>query len=402
MNDLLEKIDKELLLSAIDMSNPIIDQDLGVMIYFATRYKSTGNAVYKETSLKLFNTLLSVFNDFDYETGIITGFEGAYWAIDYLGKCNIIEDSDLILKSIEENLYQSIDIDIKNNMHDLYYGSIGKIQVFLKEDKIKDPKIISVINETIKSLWDSKKEINHQYYWPNKDYAEHLGYVDLGVAHGICAILLFLVRLKELGFSNDHIDPLINGIITTLKNAENKANLLILYPENYNIFDQNLTIANSRLGFCNGDLPIAYAICYAGYILKNKEWITTAQRILEISAKREISDSGLRQFPKYDFFDIGFCHGISSILFIYYRLNKWLDSKIIDIRVTYWKEELVKNVNKLLEIQKPIYYSKMYSYNDDTIKLNKNCFLEGLNGAALVLMTNEYDEMEWSSFLNLY
>lgn len=403
INNLLNKIDKILFESSKEMNNPVIDSDLGALIYFATRYKISNETKYKEHCEVLLNKFISVFSDFNYSTGTLTGFESVFWVISYLEESNLIEDSNLFLEDIEENLFLSVENDIEDNFNEIFYGTIGKVQFLLNDKKIKETKVINLINKIINSLWITKKKLNNQIYWSDKEYEEeHLGYVDLGIAHGICAILLFLVKLKELKFENEYIDTLIYGIIETFTLAESNQRGVSSFPDTYCIKNKDLNMINSRLGFCVGDLPAAYAIGYAGEIFKKEEWQLFSKKIIKKSAYRDISDSQLVYFSDYDFFDIGFCHGMSSILYIYYRVNKWVKDDYISFKIKYWEKELIKNVNKFIEIKDPIYYSKTSSKDKDKLELKKYSFLDGLCGASLALLAIEYDQISWSKFLSLY
>jgi hypothetical protein len=403
MNNLLQRIDKVLFASAKKMSNPEINKDLGVLIYFATRYNSSGEEEHKKKSLYLLNNLISVFGDHDFSTGVIEGFEGVFHTVEYLKKCNIIDDSREFLEEIEENLFQSIENDIDDTMFDVFYGSIGKIQYFLNEERIQEEKVIELINQLIDSLWESKTEENGQYFWIDKFTNDpKLELIDLGLAHGLCAILLFLLRLKELKFNNPHLDPLIYGVIETFKRAENKEKGTSFFPDRYSIKNSHLNLINSRLAYCVGDLPITYAFCYAAQVMKDNELLEYSKQIIKISTYKEVSSSHLKQFKENDFFDIGFCHGIGSILYLFHKINKYHQDDFINFKTDYWKQELIVNINKLIKIKDPIYYPKLYNQVEDKVELNKYSFLNGLCGAALALLALEYDETGWSSFLCIY
>lgn len=403
MNYLLKKIDTILFASAKEMSNPTINMDLGVVIYLATRYNSSRDNKHKKKCIYLLNKLVSIFGKYDFSTGILAGFEGVFHTISYLKKCNVIEDSSEFLEDIENNLFQSIENDILENNFEVFYGSIGKINYFLDNVKIKNRNVVELINKLINSLWENKKQENGQFFWIDRVSSdEKLELIDLGLAHGICSILLFLVKLKELKFHNTHIETLIYGIIKTFKQAENEIKGTSFFPDRYSIKNNHLNIINSRLAYCVGDLPISYAFCFAGQVMGNDEWIEYSKEIIKISTFKEVSSSQLKQFEDYDFFDIGFCHGISSILFLFYQINKWHKNDFINFKTNYWKQELITNVNKVIKIKESIYYSKSYNDVFGDKELDKNSILNGLCGAALTLLAVEYDETDWASFLCIY
>ncbi|WP_281234887.1 lanthionine synthetase LanC family protein [Flavobacterium gelatinilyticum] len=402
MDSLFKKIDKILFASAKKMSNPVINHDLGVLIYFAARYKINKEQLYKKRCIYLLNKFVAIFNDHEFSRGSFDGFESVFLTIEYLKKCEIIDDASSFLEELEDNLYQSIMNDIEENMFEVFYGSIGKIQYFLDEDKIKEDKISNLINLFVNSLWESRKEIEGQIYWIDKvKYDEKLEVIDLGMAHGICSVLIFFVKLKELQFSNPYLDNLISGLIKTFKNAENAVKGTSFFPDVYSIKNKHLNLINSRPAYCVGDLPISYAFCYAGRVLNNEDLIQYSKKIIKVNAHATVSTSSLYYFEEHDFFDIGFCHGISSFLFLFHKINRYHENDFIDFKIEYWKKELIKNISKIIKIKGTIYYSHPYNEVRYKVPVNKNSFLNGLSGAALALLAIEYNETDWSRFLCL-
>lgn len=402
MNDLFKKIDKILFESSKNMLNPVINQDLGVLIYFATRFKINKETRYKKKCIYLLDKFITGFNDYEFSIGLFDGFEGVFLTIEYLEKCKIIKDSSFFLESIEENLYQSIAIDIEDNMIEVFYGSIGKIQYFLDVNKIKEDKIFNLINQLVNSLWENKKGTNGEIYWGDKkENDESVENINLGMAHGICSILIFVVKLKELQFNNSHLDDLIYGLIKTFKNAENEIKINSFFPSVYNIKNKDLNVINNRRAYCIGDLPISYALCRAGRIMHNNDWLEYSKLIVEKNIDRTPLTSSVHYFESYDYFDIGFCHGISSILFLFYKINKYHQNDFIDSNIEYWKRELITNVSKFIKIKGTIHNLCTYNKSGDEISNVQNSFLHGLCGAALTLLSIEYDETEWSTFLCL-
>jgi hypothetical protein len=402
MDSLFKKIDKILFASAKNMAKPVINHDLGVLIYFATRYKINKEQLYKKRCIYLLNKFVTIFNDHEFSRGSFDGFESVFLTFVYLQKCEIIDDASFFLEELEGNLYQSILNDIEENMFEVFYGSIGKIHYFLDADKIKNNKNSELINQLVNSLWENRKETEGQIYWIDKvRNDEELEIIDLGMAHGICSVLIFFIRLKELQFNNPYLDNLIAGLVKTFKNAENAVKGTSFFPDVYSIKNKHLNLINSRPAYCVGDLPISYAFCYAGRVMNNDEWIQYSKQIIKVKANAAVSTSSLYYFEEYDFFDIGFCHGISSFLFLFHKINKYHENDFIDFKIRYWKKELIKNISKIIKIKETIYYS--YPYNEVRYKVpvDKNSFLNGLSGAALALLSVEYNETEWSGFLCL-
>ncbi|MCD8411502.1 lanthionine synthetase LanC family protein [Tenacibaculum finnmarkense] len=396
------KIDDLLYDESINMDNPIFDRDLGTILYFSNRYLYSKEIELKVKAEKLLDAFITKFGSYEYEKGILTGFEGVFWVIKQLERSKIISDSEGFLKDIELNLITSINSDILSGNFELFYGFIGKIQYFLTS-KEKLQKVEKLVFESIETLWNCKIEKNEQIYWASLEGDK---FIDLGIAHGITGVLTYLTRLKELGFKNKRIDKLIEGVLKTITNSENKINIDCSFPSVYSIdteFKKNNFYA-SRLGFCKGDLPIAYALYYYGVTDDNIDVIKKAESVIGLIVGRDISNSSLLHLSEYDFFDIGFCHGISGILFMLSRINQWCKNDNLEKRILYWKRELINNTNKLIAIEKTseIIYSSRYNKFDRMFELDKNSFLNGICGAGLTLLAVENNDYTIGNFLSLY
>ena len=205
MDDLIRKIETILYEKAIKMESVSIQEDLGAIIFESTLYKYSKDEKYKEKTKVLINKLIKVFPKSDFGAGFIEGFEGIYWAIFYAYKCNILDSYD-ILADIEPYLFSSIEQDIENNNFDLLYGSIGKILFYLESDLDID-KRNNLINKILISLFNNRIENEKGIFWYDIEEGENL--INLGIAHGLPSILIFLIRLKTVQYKN--LEKVIKG-----------------------------------------------------------------------------------------------------------------------------------------------------------------------------------------------
>jgi lantibiotic biosynthesis protein len=392
---ILSKIEKTLYDKAIEMQNPTIEQDLGTLLFFATYYNYSKKAIYKKKSLQLLEKLLDVFSDLELPTGLIEGFDGIGWVIHYLKKCEIIESEEL-LNDLDPYLIQSIKLNIDNNNYDLLYGSIGKIQYLIDSNRNKEPFVIELVNGIVEKLYATKIEIKGSIYWHELDNYK----INLGLAHGLPSILIFLIRLKDLGYQNPLIIKMITGILKSFKVFKNKIPSISSYGVCYPV-TKNLN-SNSRLAWCYGDLGIAYAFLYCSRVMKNRKVESVYNEMVNLILNRGISDSGLVHFNDYSFFDTGFCHGISGISYFIYKYNELQPSPFIEDSLEYWEKELLKNIEIQLSIKEPIYYPKLRQDLNKTYTIDKEYLLNGICGVGLVLLTLKYKRADWSDIFLLY
>lgn len=389
------KIDDILFSKAIKMENPVIEHDLGALLYFSTKYNYSNEFIYKEKALDLFEKLLDIFSEFDFQTGLLEGFDGIGWVLTYMKKCNII-DSDELLKDVDDFLIQSIRLNINTNNFDLLYGSIGKIQFLIDSERYKEKQIIDLIDGIVNKLYETRIEKNKRIYWYDLDSEK----INLGLSHGLASIFIFLLKLQELNFKNKNIKKMILGIIKSYAYFENKIPGISSFGASFP-YTRNDT-SHSRLAWCYGDLGIAYSFLYADTVLKNQNTKIKYNDMLNLLLQREISDSGLVHFYNYSFFDTGFCHGLSGIYYILFKMNEMEPNLILQKKIKYWEDELLKNLNIQLSIEGDIVFPETRQGTDEIYKIEKETMLNGLCGVGLVLLTMKYKKADWSNFFLLY
>lgn len=395
----IKKIESILFEKAEKMEIPTIHNDLGALIFEATLYRYTNEDIYKQKTLKLLKTLTQVFGERNLGSGFFEGFEGIFYVIQYLMKCNIIED-EKILEGLEEYLLQSLSIDFKTNHFDPMHGSIGKLLYFINSKNQDKEKVNGLIDQFLNSLYEHRQETDQGIFWydQNEDNKE---LVNLGMAHGLPGILAFLVRLKELGYKHEHIDTLIEGIIKSFICFKNETKLLSQFPD-YFSEDVHLRNMNSRLGWCYGDLGIANTLLYASKILKRDDLKKEIQTLLNSIVLRRMSNSKLDHYEDYSFFDTGFCHGLSGITYIFQKINNQLKNTTLDKRIDFWKKQLLENLEKQLNIQGDIYLPWYRQNEDSSYTMDQVSVLNGLCGTGLVLLSLHYNQYDWSDFFMLF
>lgn len=395
LNKNIHKIDSLLFNKSKRMENPVIEHDVGALIYFSTKYKYSNEEKYKVKSLTLFKKFIDVFPEYEFQTGILEGFDGVGILLTHLKDCKIL-DTDYLLDDIEPYLIQSIKLTISNNNFDLLYGGIGKIQYLLSNNRFKEDNIKGLIDDLIDNLYETRIEINGRIYWHELDSDK----INLGLSHGITSVFIFLIRLKELKIKNKYINRLIKGLINSFIYFENFSNGISIFGAGFPYSKKNP--AHSRLAWCYGDLGIAYAFLYGSKVLNDKRLKIKYYEMLDLLLQRGVSDSGLVHFNDYSFFDTGFCHGISGIFYIFYKLNELEPNLLLEKKLKYWENELLKNIDIQLNIKEKIYFPNENNVNEEIYFIETETMLNGISGVGLVLLTMQYRKADWSNFFLLY
>lgn len=396
---LIDKIETNLYKIAIEMKNPTLDGDLGVLIFYATMYKYGKEETYKEKAKKLLEKLLTVFSDYELPSGFLEGFEGILYTVQYLHKCNIIEDTQIV-EDLEEYLLQTLKMDFNTNNYDPLHGSIGKLLYFINSESKSKEEVEEIVNLFLESLYKNREEEDQNIFW--YDSYEKGQMVNLGTAHGITGVLIFLLRLKELEFKNPILDTLIEGILKSLNSYKSDIPNTSKYP-NFVTKEKSRSVnINTRLGWCSGDLGISYALLYASKVLKRGDLKKEVVEMMKSIISTLISTSKLDHYEEYSFFDTGFCHGISGITYMLQKMNNELKSPQIDKRIGFWKEQLITNLEKQLSYDEEIYLPWYRQNKEKSYTQDKGTMLNGLTGVGLALASLHYKKYDWSDFFLLF
>lgn len=383
-------------------SLPSIEYRISYLLFYATYYKYSGLEQYKNKALYLYNNIIDDYDNHDLKFSLYEGIEGLGWACIYLNKCEVINDYS-IFEDLLDYLYKSLDISIINHDWDLLYGYIGKIISILSytppnQDTRKNEYIIKVLED----LNNTKVVKNNGYFWleDKKD-----GIVNLGLAHGLFSILLFLLKIQTSGFDSVLLQDLIDGTKNAILLSVNKRKSISVFPNGISFnkeIDLNI-ISLSRLAWCYGDLGAFYSLVKYNQKYKNEEVFLVINELMDFLTVRSISSSGLIHFAKEDFFDTGFCHGISGI---YYMLqissNLLPGDKNLKNRIHYWKKQININLEKIFALDlDQVHYPDGSGSSSVEEKYNRKSFLSGYVGIGLILLSIKYNRYDWSEFLLL-
>lgn len=408
--NLINKIEAILFQKAIKMNAPSLEMDLSVLVFQATYYRYSKIEEYKEKAQLLLKRFIKNFSNIDYKSGFLEGFPGVIWVVNYLKKCNIIEDNSL-LDHLYPHLIQSLEIDLKYNYFESFHGSINKLYFIINSNKFREIQVKSLIDEFIDTLYTNRIENKERIYWfdpvigENDEFTTDR-YINLGIPHGLPGVLIFLVKLKDMEIQHEKLDILIQGILKTIFDSKNEVVQESHFPSSIDILNLNKNYySSSRLAYCYGDLGIAYAVLYTSKVLNKPELKKEIKSTIDSLKRRLITDSSIDVYEDYFFLDTAFCHGLSGIVYMFNKINELLDDKEFEKRTTYWTSELLHNLERQLAITPPIYYPDYKQPTDEKeekYNIDEQSILAGYSGTGLVLLSLFYNKYDWSDFFMLY
>jgi hypothetical protein len=337
------------------------------------------------------NLLESLFTKIEHKTqskSFCNGIAGFGWLIEVMNEKKIYSlNSNVILEDIDKELFDWAKSELKERKYDFMHSSLGVGLYFLKRlnsDSSKVKEIQYITNELIKnsvSIGDDKIG----WIQSSNENFQKIDCFNLGLAHGIPSILVYLCKVYNCGI-------LINELYLIIKKV---TNFIISYYQDYNklgfAFPNFISLDGkpsnySRLGWCYGDLGVCCALWHSNNILKN-EFLTE-------QIKNIISKSTERKDLKYNSItDTSICHGSAGLSHIYAIFHKRYSLECCKSASIYW-------LNVTHEINNKNYYNfkkKSFSFEDDLFDSDK---LNMLNGISGVLSTFYHSQKEDNPFWN--
>ncbi len=198
------------------------------------------------------------------------------------------------------------------------------------------------------------------------------GYHNLGLAHGVPAVIHFLSEAVFAGVSVHRALPLLEGAMQWLMAQESPPGSLSRFG-----WFAGSSAGPSRLGWCYGDLGIVSVVDQVGRRSGRAQWQTYSRKILDHCLARGADASMV--------VDAGLCHGACGVGHMYNRLFHYTG----DLRC---KESAREWLAKALAMRQPgqgiggFYAVKMGTQDTPPENFPSPTLLEGAVGVGLALV----------------
>ena len=288
-----------------------------------------------------------VNNDNEIGTTFCSGLSGFAWFYNHLVNLDYIQDADLSLLGDFDTMFHKMAIwELKRGNYDFLHGAIGYGLYLLDRYDIQKNK--THIEEIIDLLVDSSIEDKYGVKWGKYDEFDEKKRYNLGLAHGIPSIIVFLSKCYDLDIKRDKLKPIIEKGVSFLNNQRTSSlSSLSLFP---GLATQNTESNSSRLAWCYGDLGIANSFLFAGKSLHNNEFIDFSKTtVTHASFRRGLIENGIE--------DATFCHGSSGVAYMFSKFHDFFDDSdsMLDAK-NHW-------LDKTLEYIAPYDFSKINNEN---------------------------------------
>ena len=151
------------------------------------------------------------------------------------------------------------------------------------------------------------------------------GYDNLGMAHGVPAVIVFLATLCHADIERSRAQRLLAPAIGWLLAQECGPELGTCFPH---AVAAGSTPTASRLAWCYGDPGVAIALLQAGCLTGQGDWQREGERIAISAATRAMAMSGVE--------DAGFCHGSAGLGHLFARMHQLTGNDVLAEAARRW------------------------------------------------------------------
>lgn len=327
------------------------------------------NDITNEVQNILDEYLSNFINSDDINPTYSAGIIGVLAGVKHLNDKNFIKvNYEELQYELKQYILKSLDFMLKNNKLDFLYGAVG-IGIFSIHN---DFCVEEINNKIISYLASNKITYENSYSWnmlirKGNEYGENIG-----LAHGISSIIIYLCKLYQKKKDDTLIKELISKACNfIMSNKNTNSNVISVFPT----INQKLSADNlqSRMAWCYGDLGIALALWNAGKILNNDELMRFSLSVFDnCTERKELNITMIH--------DACFCHGSSGVAQIFRRMYYETGEKKYLQAADYWIKETLK-----LYTNAP----SCFLFYANGIYKNMYDLLSGISGVGLALLSND-------------
>lgn len=378
---MLEKISKELdqYTNASDNHAGLLGGYTGCALFYAYYYQHTSAKEHFNKSLEIIEKSIMALAQQSMNGSFCSGIAGISWCIDHLIGMGFIEAEDVedVFVDIDKIVGDFLDESIREGKNDFLHEGVGTALYFLRR-----PHTIArgYLERLVTYLEDTAHTLPTGISWKDNFSSQSEKHKDadlynLGLAHGVPAIIAILARIHEYGVARETtarlIDDSIKWLLSTQRTNGDKG--VSLFPVQTDAQNNPVGVAHSRLGWCYGDLGIATMLLGVSNRLSRKDYKDAAMHIFhEISLHRNRKNGAVH--------DACICHGSAGIAHILQQAGLATREPVIMEAAEQWLQTTLQ-MNTWAD--GPAGY-KFYHHPE---YLNSHNVLEGIAGIGLSLIS---------------
>lgn len=337
------------------------------------------------------DTTVKILSNPIYPYTFSSGLAGFGWLLAFVDREELMDlGADQILEQLDEHLGSFMLMQTARANFDYLHGAMGVGLYFLarKQSAKRDAYLVQLIKALAEAATWTDQHCKWTFFNPEEGLLKE-GVYNLGLSHGIPSILMFLIKAHQQNIWPEKTKQLIEGAANFLVSAAHEIPQKgAYYPNEINVESK---IVNSRLGWCYGDLGIAYSL------LKSVE-ISKDQKVEEFAFK--VLDHTLLRLDLHEnyVYDAGFCHGAAGIAHIFHQLYLLTHQDRFKQGAAFWLQQTLQ----MAQHTDGLAGYKSFKNADGGVWHNDPSLLEGLAGIGLALMASPHNESQpWNEIFLL-
>ena len=264
--------------------------------------------------------------------GLYSGFSGIGWTSEHLdGRLFESEDEDEGEHEIDEALLRLLELPDWTRDYDLIKGLAG-LGVYALEALPRQSarRCLELLLDHLERLAEETAD-GTTWHTPPQLLPPHQleiypeGYYNLGVAHGVPALVALLGEMQAAGVAAERVAPLLEKAVDWVLSQELESGAGSCFPSSV---AAGIELQPARLAWCYGDLGVAAALLLAARCAQRADWQEEALRIARDSARRPPETAGV--------VDAGLCHGSAGLGHLYNRIYQATGEELFADAARHW------------------------------------------------------------------
>jgi lantibiotic biosynthesis protein len=351
---------------------------LGIALFSAAAHELTADPAFLEQSRTSFDAAALATNRLESAASLYDGFVGTLWTACQLEQALGLQAEwtragDLVLLDALERW---------TGHFDFVSGLAGILVYAVEAHDGGDRRLIDAATQSLVGRATWQDDVCFWFSSPallppwQRERAPH-GWVDLGIAHGVPGVIAALAVAAPVCSRPDDAMTAIEGGLRFLYRCE-QATGPSRFPA---VVTDRATPSRSRLGWCYGDLSVAWALITVGTSLG---WHEPLDRGLDLALSASV------RFDPQDTMvaGSGVCHGSAGCLHMFSRLYGLSGIERFRAAARYWFQDTIRWV-------------EMLNGNVVGPPPSEVGFLNGLAGVGMVLLSVAGVPAEWDRALLL-
>ena len=362
----------------------LLDGYAGIMLFLFHYSRYSGEEIYSQRAVDLLYKSIQLINAGKTDLSYSLGLCGFAWTLEFLANKEFIEPIDM-LHPLDVQLSTYMIRILKDGDWDPLHGGLGIGWYLFERREISEVK--RALEHAVEILESLAVEEPNGLKWPGKLNDQNKIIYNLGLAHGIPGVMVFLSRCMHT-----KVHPVLAQKL--MKQAVNYL-LACNLPENPSpnlypiMMEEEGPVFSDRLAWCYGDPGLSLALISANAHMGTLD--TEIGKLAKTITSRKLLE-------KNKIFDACLCHGTAGMIPILQILQSNSPTKvcITDSTIDYWVGQSLIYSKHQDGLAGYLHHSVQ---NKQIYLTKKRGLLDGIAGIGMCLLSYLTGELDWTRAL---